>query len=1174
MRIEKLRLIAYGPFTDTVLDLSGGKEGFHLIYGRNEAGKSSALRAVRYLLYGIPERSADGFVHSYAKMRIGALIRSRGGDVLEFVRRKGRVNTLRAADDTTLVEETDLQRFLHGVDGNLFATMFGIGYEDLVRGGREILQGGGDVGRLVFAAGSGIANLREIQNELQAAADALFRPSGQKPKINETLSRLSRSRKDLQEAQLPGQEWVTHDAALQNALKNKKRVEEELADKQRNLHRLERIQEALPMIPRRRELLQDLKTVASAPLLPEDFAEKRRDLTMRLRIAQNDRDQALTNIETVKKTMAELDVSETVLGNAPLIEEVYRDLGSQYKATKDRVKLHRDRNVSRAEAEEILRSLRDDLTLENAEKLRIKKADAVRIQELGTLYEGIVTRMKGARKDVSRLLEHLADLEKQLHDLPALRNVSALEEALEQAERYGALENHCHSEGTEIRDALERLDAALKRQVLWTGSLEALEGLPVPSQESISLFEDRMNEAELEAGRLKSDTQGLEDARADLEKELEALRLTGKVPTEDDLQEARDRRDQGWEIVRLTLEGRAPTEEAVRDFVQDFPPASTLSEAYTASVRHTDEVADRLRREADRVAVLARLLAQQAGHAKRTEQLRGALADAEKKRTNLSEEWAALWQPAGIAPRSPREMRVWAQEHKALAARAAEIRGRKGKQAELEARIEAHRRALDRCLQSLSEPASPDGEALEALIKRARKLIEQEKARMNRIAQLMGDKAGREKDLSEARLRVQDSERELSEWQAQWEQAVRPLGLNAGAAPSQANTVMEDLKRLFDKLKDAKGYQKRIYGIDCDAKDFSDKVARLTENLASDLQGRPAEQAVMELNNRLKSARADQSKQQALAEQLRREETKAEKAAGDITEIQTQLGAMCEEAGCRSHDELPAAEQQSTTRRHIEAELTNLDNRLRQLSAGVAVDDFITQALEVDPDGISGDIGRLKEAIERLNREKSEIDQTIGGERTELGKMDGSARAAELAENIQTLLAGLENDVEQYARYRIAARVLSQAVDRYREKGQGPILKRASGLFSQITGGSFEGIRAEFDQNGQPVLVGVRPGGRDIVAVDGMSDGTADQLYLALRLAGLEEYLDKNEPMPFIVDDILIKFDDNRAVAALQALAGLSASTQVIFFTHHRHLAELAENNIAPSILVEHRLNA
>ena len=89
------------------------------------------------------------------------------------------------------------------------------------------------------------------------------------------------------------------------------------------------------------------------------------------------------------------------------------------------------------------------------------------------------------------------------------------------------------------------------------------------------------------------------------------------------------------------------------------------------------------------------------------------------------------------------------------------------------------------------------------------------------------------------------------------------------------------------------------------------------------------------------------------------------------------------------------------------------------------------------------------------------------------------------------------------------------------------------------------------------MLKGVRPDGR-LVGVEGMSDGSHDQLYLALRLASLESWLQSHEPIPFVVDDILLNFDDRRATAALAALAELSRRTQVLFFTHHRHIIDLA----------------
>ena len=58
--------------------------------------------------------------------------------------------------------------------------------------------------------------------------------------------------------------------------------------------------------------------------------------------------------------------------------------------------------------------------------------------------------------------------------------------------------------------------------------------------------------------------------------------------------------------------------------------------------------------------------------------------------------------------------------------------------------------------------------------------------------------------------------------------------------------------------------------------------------------------------------------------------------------------------------------------------------------------------------------------------------------------------------------------------------------------------------------------------------------------------------------------------MPVIVDDLLVQFDDDRAVATLEVLRDLSEKTQVLFFTHHRHLVELAgKSPLASAISVQ-----
>jgi uncharacterized protein YhaN len=87
-----------------------------------------------------------------------------------------------------------------------------------------------------------------------------------------------------------------------------------------------------------------------------------------------------------------------------------------------------------------------------------------------------------------------------------------------------------------------------------------------------------------------------------------------------------------------------------------------------------------------------------------------------------------------------------------------------------------------------------------------------------------------------------------------------------------------------------------------------------------------------------------------------------------------------------------------------------------------------------------------------------------------------------------------------------------------------------------------------------------------------MSDGTRDQLYLALRLAFIEQRVRKMEPLPLVLDDVLVHFDDERSCAALEVFAGVADLTQVIFFTHHRHLLDLARGAVPADKLCIHEL--
>jgi uncharacterized protein YhaN len=173
MHIRTLELRAFGPFTGHTFDFGAGP-GLHIVYGPNEAGKSSTLRAIGALLFGIDMRTPDDFVHPYNKLRIAAVLGDNTGDTLAVVRRKGRDMTLRDADDDGVVPESAIARLMGGAREETFRGLFHLDHARLVAGGRQMLEDRGALGeKLVAAAG---ADPAAVLDALEKESEAIFSP--------------------------------------------------------------------------------------------------------------------------------------------------------------------------------------------------------------------------------------------------------------------------------------------------------------------------------------------------------------------------------------------------------------------------------------------------------------------------------------------------------------------------------------------------------------------------------------------------------------------------------------------------------------------------------------------------------------------------------------------------------------------------------------------------------------------------------------------------------------------------------------------------------------------------------------------------------------------------------------------------------------------------------------
>ena len=305
MRFRRLGFDAYGPFTGMTLDLTPVRgNGLHLIYGPNEAGKSSALRAIRDLLFGIPQNTPDAHLHVAQALRLSALI-EREGDELGFVRRKKRKDSLFALDDK-LIEEARLSRFLNGVDAASFDRLFGLDHERLQRGGDEMLSGQGDVGEALFDAGASGRSVHRVKLALVEEAEALFKDRAQKPELNRLLSAYAEQKRRAKDAVHSPEKYEEQQEQVRETRREAEARRQELARLRSEKEHLGRLRNVLSSVLERDRKSLERAALGPVPALAQDVTERRERIQVGLAETERDRQRLTRQLAELEAKLARL----------------------------------------------------------------------------------------------------------------------------------------------------------------------------------------------------------------------------------------------------------------------------------------------------------------------------------------------------------------------------------------------------------------------------------------------------------------------------------------------------------------------------------------------------------------------------------------------------------------------------------------------------------------------------------------------------------------------------------------------------------------------------------------------------------------------------------------------------------------------------------------------------
>jgi uncharacterized protein YhaN len=257
---------------------------------------------------------------------------------------------------------------------------------------------------------------------------------------------------------------------------------------------------------------------------------------------------------------------------------------------------------------------------------------------------------------------------------------------------------------------------------------------------------------------------------------------------------------------------------------------------------------------------------------------------------------------------------------------------------------------------------------------------------------------------------------------------------------------------------------------------------------------------------------------------------------------------------------LEAAAERGARAVDLDARAEEASRLLAAAAPDLDAEELVAQAPDSEPGALDEHRARCEETERELETTHADVREQLGGLRSRRRELEGADGAATLHAEAQEHLARAADAAERYLVVHLQREILRRELDTYERTHASPLLVAAGALLERLTSGRFVALRPPAE--GGRRLIAVRADGEELDP-SRLSEGTADQVHLALRLAGIEQLQADRvaaglPTVPVVLDDVLMTFDDERAVAATAVLSELAQRFQVLLFTHHDHLVTLA----------------
>ncbi len=1156
MRIRTITIEQFGIFSGHEIEFPG--DSLQIVYGPNEAGKSTLLQLIRELLFGFAVRNPYAFADHAAEMAATATLEMADGAQVRFRRRKGRRNEVvgeflekGCLENGRAIDAVALNRLLGNASVELFQNVFGFSLEELADG-QKSLEHAKLSEALYGGALGGLAGFQNVLEGLGKEHEALFSPSATKKPINRLLSQLRKQAKEMRAAAVRPRDYGQLEKEFDELRAGSLRLQQEREDLQRQQQQNEQLTKALKLWHERTLQLNELADLD----VPSEFPPDGQQQFERHRKRRDEVAAELDNLRQELSAMnAELDILSPrmeLLGRSADIQRLTQQLDNIRGFRRDMVLRQQESQTVKSDVLAKLRELDPEWTLEHLQQFQVSVARSESVAAMQQELDDLHLQQRDQQIKRRSLEDDIAELSRRLEELSDDDATSPLTDLVELAAEYATRIEKLEGYQQDYREQQSQR-AALQQKLVapFDNQLEDLVPLPVPLAETIVEYQQRYDELNRDLERAESEARRDQDELEQRRRELAALQTEEQVPDRSQLHDARDHRDCGWKLVRRKyIEGESVADREIERWAGE--PPVPLPKAYAESVQYADQIADRRQQQAEVVAQLDQL-AQTIGALQRRCDLSGqAHATCAANLETWRRQWYELWEPADLVPQSPKAMLDWITLHGELVDTVAQMGTLQGHQDVQQEWIEHY---LTRLSTALNDTSGTPTEQISEAVRRVQLARDAAAERKTYAAELPFKK----RQLATVDQDLEELDQQLEQWQSRWRPLMEEFGFPTSWNVHIATKVLGGLRDARMRQEKADSLDARIHEMREGIERFEHDVAALCTAIAPQLNERPPENAVEELAELLSQTRTDAAKKKTLLAQLESTQAKYVAKQEQETKEQAAIDDLIKLAGVQREEELPELARRVTDWHQKQAALDRVEQQLRYIR-GEEDRSVFDAALEVaDEAQLESRQQILRTNLERVEQQFNEALQAQGVAAQKLKDLDQASLAAAAAQDIESTRSELAETVDRWAPRVLARAFMVRAMEQFQREHQPHMLVDVARLLRRMTLGRYTEISRKLDQQGS---LQVHQGDGVVKEPHQLSTGTRQQLYLAIRLAYVLHYCREAEPLPIVMDDVLVNFDDRRAAETIGALAEISQNAQLILLTCHQQTVDLVRAHL------------